>query len=819
MRRLTFVLVLIFSASSLHSADIFRAVSPSESKITWVHENGQSTHRYLPETGGAGVAIFDYDNDGWMDLLFINSGDSAFYHPSTPLKHGLYRNNHDGTFTDVTVKAGLTADLYGTGVAIGDYDGDGYEDIFISGYGKCVLYHNNGNGTFTDVTAQSGIAAPHWGTSALWFDYDNDGKLDLFVGEFADYSDLRSCTLASSYGGSADEMPKEQAYYCNPKQFQPAPSHLYHNLGNGRFEDVSASTGIASSPGKIWGVVATDINQDGYMDLFAANDTMANFLWVNRGGKKFEEIGLEAGVGYSADGMARSGMGVDAGDFDNDGLPDLVVTNLDGQNTSLYKNMGGEVFRDLNIQTGLATVTRMFSGWGTKFLDFDDDGWLDLFEVDSHPDDLIDLRHRGVTYKEPLALLRNLAGTQLQNVAAQAGPVFSRDYAARGLAVGDLNNDGYPDIVFTVVNGPPCILMNNAISGNNWVGLQLKAKKSNPAGTGAVIRWSVDGKTYSRVKNAGGGFLSSSDPREILGAGKGQIDWIEIQWPSPSHSVDRIVKPAMNRYVQVAEGEQPKAASIKTSGLRPGSAARLLQVEFQQTDNGADLWPQAKGAMERGDFAQAREILMRAVKVDPKDAALWFHLGVSCSELNDDAQAIAALERARALAPRRPDVYFDLGLLYWRTGDLGKAKDAYRAGLGLDPTDSGALQNYSLLLMKTGQYPAAIVSLLQLKKDAKLALPARVGLIECYLKTAQPEKANAESDELVHSGIASPADQTKLAADLIQDNAPQIAERILKNSLALDPNQAIAQHLLGSLYLTQRKFDRGLCSPGAGRAT
>src|ERR1019366_737420 len=425
--------------------------------------------------------------------------------------------NGDGTYTDVSQQAGLTADLYGQGVAVGDYDGDGYEDIFITGFGKCVLYHNNGNGTFTDVTAASGIAAPKWGTSALWFDYDNDGKLDLFIGEFADYSDLRICTLASSYGGAADEMHKERAYYCHPKQFLPVPSHLYRNLGNGRFADVSASTGISSRPGKVWGVVATDINQDGYMDLFASNDTMPNFLWVNREGKKFDEIGLEAGVGYSADGLARSGMGVDAGDFDNDGLPDLLVANIDGQNTSLYKNLGGEVFRDLNLQTGLASVTLMLSGWGLRFVDYDNDGWLDIIAVNGHPDDSVDLLHRGVTYKEPIVLLRNIAGTKLQNVSGSEGPAFSRDYAARGLAVGDLNNDGYPDIVFTVVGGPPCILMNNATAANNWLGLQLKAKKSNPAATGAIIRWSRGGKTFSRVKNAGGGFLSSSDPREILG--------------------------------------------------------------------------------------------------------------------------------------------------------------------------------------------------------------------------------------------------------------------------------------------------------------
>ena len=335
---------------------------------------------------------------------------------------------------------------------------------------------------------------------------------------------------------------------------------------------------------------------------------------------------------------------------------------------------------------------------------------------------------------------------------------------------------------------------------------EFKPKTTNPDASGAVIRWSVAGKTYSRIKNAGGGFLSSSDPRQILGVGKQQIDWLEVQWPAPSHVVDRIEKPAMNRYLLVVEGEHPAVTPIKSSRLLFPSV-KLLEVSAQQTAGPVALWPQAKSAMERGDFAQARQILLQAVKADPKDAALWFHLGASCSELNDDEEAIAAFERARALAPRRPDTYFDLGLLYWRAGDLGKAKEAYRSGLALDPADSTALQNYSLLLTKTGQYQDAIAPLLRLKQDAKFSIPARVGLIECYLKTAQPSKADAESDELIRSGAAGPADQTKLAAILIENNALPIAEKVLRNSLHLDPNQARAEDALGTVYMMQKRYD------------
>ncbi len=557
MKYICWVLLPLWAAGSGGPPPLFREVPPGESGITWTHENAHSDKRYLPETTGAGVAIFDYNNDGKMDILLVNSGTSSFYRPAKPLHHALYRNNGDGTFTDVTQQAGITADLFGMGVAIGDYDGDGWQDILVTGYGKLVLYHNNGNGTFTDVTPASGLQPLKWGTSAVWFDYDNDGKLDLFIGEFADYSEQRICALQDSYGGSgesAKSAPKLQSYYCFPKIFAPLPSHLYHNLGNGKFVDVSESTGILSRPGKAWGVVATDINADGYMDLFVANDTMSNYLWVNRGGKKFEEIGLESGTGYSADGMTRSGMGVDAGDFDADGREDLLVANINGQSASLYRNKGDETFEDINLVTGLATVTRMLSGWGLGFFDYDNDGWLDLILSNGHPNDLIDESKMGVTYREPLFLLRNLDGHKIQDVSDSAGPAFGRNYSARGLAIGDLNNDGYPDIVFTENGGPPHVLMNTATAKNHWLGLALVPKSTNPAAAGAIIRWSIGGKVFSRVKKAGGSFLSSNDPRELIGAGQARIDWVEVQWPAPSHRVDRITSPVMDRYLKVTEG-------------------------------------------------------------------------------------------------------------------------------------------------------------------------------------------------------------------------------------------------------------------------
>jgi enediyne biosynthesis protein E4 len=557
---LSLSLLLTFATlAAVEAVPIFREIPPAQSGVIWTHHNGFSPNHFLPESTGPGVAIFDYNNDGWMDILLVDSGTSVFYTPDVQLHPVLYRNNGNGTYTDVSQEAGLTADFYGQGVAVGDYDGDGFEDVFITGYGKCVLYHNNGNGTFTDVTASSGIKPTQWGSSALWFDYDNDGKLDLFIGEFVDYSSLRVCSASESYGGEAAST--QSAYYCTPKIFKPMPSELYRNLGNGKFADVSAATGISSKPGKAWGAVATDVNNDGFMDLFVSNDIVPNYLWVNRGGKKFEEIGVEAGVGYSNEGAPRSGMGVDASDFDQDGLQDLVVANIDTQTTSVYRNIGQEMFDDVNLKTGVGQATRMLSGWGLRFFDYDNDGWPDLILSNGHPDDAVETRNAGIGYRQPILLMHNIAGTKMENVSAKAGPAFSKRYCSRGLAVGDLNNDGYPDVVFAENGGPVHILMNTASSGNNWLGLTLRPKTTNPDSIGTVIRWSVAGRVFSTLKTAGGSFLSSHDPREILGAGKNQIDWVEVAWPRPSRQVDRISKPKMNRYMTVVEGQSATASN------------------------------------------------------------------------------------------------------------------------------------------------------------------------------------------------------------------------------------------------------------------
>jgi hypothetical protein len=521
----------------------FEEVLPRMSGITWVHNNAHSPERYLPETVGAGCAFFDYDNDGWMDIYFVNSGASDFYSPPAPLRNALYHNNHDGTFTDVTDKAGVAAGKFGMGVAAADYDSDGLADIYVTNYGRNILYHNNGNGTFTDVTDKAGVAAPGWSTCAVWFDYDNDGRLDLFVSGFVYYDKSQKilCT---------DEA-RSSSYYCVPRLFKPRQSYLFHNNGNGTFTDVSKKSGIADSPGKSFGAVATDVNNDGLIDLFVANDTMPNFLFVNRGGGKFEETGLPAGVAYSENGKPRSGMGVDAADFDGDGWQDLFVANIDQEFFSLYHNQKDLTFID---EAGeIAPATQLLSGWGLKFFDYDNDGDADLFLVNGHPDDMIEKRAPRVKYREPLLLFEN-TGRGFKNVSAQSGAVFSRDFSGRGMAVGDFDNDGDLDVLISNNGEAPLLLRNEGGNRSNWLGLQLVATRSNPAAVGAIITWQAGGVKRSRLKTGGGSYLASHDPREVIGLdAAAKIDMIEIRWPSGK--VDRLTNPPVNTYLKVVEGQ------------------------------------------------------------------------------------------------------------------------------------------------------------------------------------------------------------------------------------------------------------------------
>jgi hypothetical protein len=525
---------------------IFEEIPPETSGIAWVHENAKSPERYLPESLGPGCAFLDYDNDGWMDIYLVNSGPSDFYTPKQALRNALYKNNRDGTFTDVTEKAGVAAGTtFGLGVAAADYNNDGYPDLFVTAYGRSILYHNNGNGTFTDVTEKAGLAVPGWTTSAVWFDYDNDGRLDLFVCSFVDYTNKPSCGVNKA----------GQRYYCIPRLFKPTHSFLFHNNGDGTFRDVTRGTAIERAMGKGLGVVATDINNDGRMDLFVANDTVQDFLFVNRGNNKWDEIALMAEVAYSESGRARSGMGVDAADINGDGWEDLFVSNINDEMFSLYTNNKNETFFDAAHKHGIAQETRLLSGWGLKFFDYDNDGLVDLILANGHPDDSIESNYARVKYKEPLLLYHQEQGL-LRNVTSDGGPAFSKPLAARGLAVGDYDNDGFVDVLVGANGGAPVLLHNRCGSGNHWLGVKLVGTTCNRDAIGARLTWSAGGVNRSRLKNSGGSYLSSHDPREVLGLGASlKIDWLEIKWPLPSGKVQRFTDLPIDRYVTIVEGK------------------------------------------------------------------------------------------------------------------------------------------------------------------------------------------------------------------------------------------------------------------------
>jgi enediyne biosynthesis protein E4 len=557
MRRLTRRRLLLSALAAMQPAKpLFEELPPSRTGITWVHDNAMSPNRYMPESIGPGCAWIDYDNDGWMDLYLVNYGPAPFWQPSKPIRNALYRNNRDGTFTDVTEKAGVAGGFFGMGAAVGDFDSDGHPDLLVTGYNRVALYRNRGDGTFDDVTKRAGLdnLPSNWPTSAVWFDYDNDGRLDLFLCNYLQFE-----VEPGKYATCGDNKLGRN-YYCVPRVFNPTSSMLYHNNGDGTFTLASAGTEIAANPGKALGVVATDINNDGLMDLWVACDTSPNLLFVNRGrgadGKwQWEETGLAAHVAYSENGQARSGMGVDAADFDNDGWEDLFVSNIDQEMYALYKNNRDETFIDVAHRHGVAQGTRLFSGWGLKFFDYDNDGNLDLILANSHPDDMIEQYSEQIKYKMPMLLFRH-DGERLRNVSAASGPVFAKALSARGLAIGDFNNDGLPDVLVACNGEAPVLLQNHCQAGNSWAGLHLEGATANRDAIGARITWSAGGVKRSRLKTGGGSYLSSHDPRMILGCGTAEkIDWVEIRWPAPSKRIERIENVPLRKYSHVVEGK------------------------------------------------------------------------------------------------------------------------------------------------------------------------------------------------------------------------------------------------------------------------
>jgi hypothetical protein len=492
-----------------------------------------TSQKYLPETMCGGVAMFDYDNDGWLDLFFVNG--AALQDPmrpgALPDKHDprfwnrLYRNNRDGTFTDVTEKAGLQGFGYGMGVAVGDYNNDGFADLYVTALGGNALYRNNGDGTFSDVTPKAAVAGSGWSTGACFVDFDRDGLLDLVVARYLDWSFDRN-----PYCG--EKKPGYRSY-CHPDQFNPIAPLVFRNNGDGTFSDVSLKSGLGKTRGKALGIAINDFDQDGWPDLVIANDSFPQQLFRNNRDGTFSEVALDLGLAYDDDGRAFAGMGVDFADYDNDGWPDIFINSLPNQRYALYRNRGGKSFDYMSGASGLSATSLPHSGWGAKFIDYDNDGWKDLFVAQGHVMDNIELTQPGMHFRENLLLLHN-ERRRFADVSKQAGPAFQIPFAARGAAFGDFNNDGSVDIAVNCNDGPAVVLMNQGRPGHHWLILKLAGTKSNRDGIGARVRvTSESGLTQYAFVSTAASYLSASDRRVHFGLGTDRgIKELRVDWPS-----------------------------------------------------------------------------------------------------------------------------------------------------------------------------------------------------------------------------------------------------------------------------------------------
>jgi len=516
--------------------------------ITFLQDSTQTEEKLYLETMGTGVAWLDYDQDGLMDLYFVQSGPTELYKPAHPLRSALYHNNGDGTFTDVTGKSGVGGEgHYGQGVAVGDYDNDGYPDLYVTGYQRAILYHNNGDGTFTDVTAKAGVADEGgWSTSAAWMDYDKDGYLDLVVTNYIAWSPKNNLWCGEHRPGYRS--------YCHPGNYKGQKIKLYHNNHDGTFTDVSDSSGVGKPEAKGMGVVVADFNNDGWPDIAVANDSWPNFLFINKHDGTFQDVSFISGIAASEDGRYEAGMGIDAADLDGDGWQDIYITHLDFELNRLYHNNHDGTFTDATFSSGIGNKAILLSGVSMKFVDYDNDGWPDILQINGAMVDNVQLYHSEVTYQEPLLMFRNLGKGQFEKISDDAlGPDFSRPIAGRGLATADFDNDGDIDIATNNRGDYPSLLRNDGGNANHWLEVLLIGTKSNRDGVGTSLK--LTSGDFVRIEQAKGGmsYMSANDPRIHFGLAKrAKVDSLEITWPSGQ--VDHLKDVPADKIIAVKEG-------------------------------------------------------------------------------------------------------------------------------------------------------------------------------------------------------------------------------------------------------------------------
>ena len=568
MNKIKFATILLssFAATCANAQNItFRDIT-AQAGIRFVHNNAALGKKYLPETMGPGCAFIDYDGDGYPDILLVN-GEDWPGHSKTQSTLKLYHNNQNGTFSDVTAKAGLAVTMFGMGVAVGDYDNDGHDDIFVTALGQNHLFRNNGNGTFTDVTKSAGMWGPsEFSTSAAWVDYDRDGKLDLVVANYVQWSQPTDiyCTLDGAHKS-----------YCTPESYKGTSLRVWHNLGGGKFEDATQKAGMNDPTSKSLGLAILDYNGDGWPDIFVANDTQPNKLYLNKQNGTFEEKAVAAGIAFSEDGVARAGMGVDAADYDRSGHASLMITNFANQMLSLYHNEGNGLFVDEAPRSEVGRNTLVTLGFGCFFFDYDNDGWPDILVADGHIENEIERVQKRVSYAEPPHLFRNLGGGKFQEVTAQVGAAFASPKVARGAAYADIDNDGALDVLITT-NGGRAWLFHNEGGINHSLRLKLVGTKSNRDGLGAVVRVTSGGAKQWQMLRSGSSYLSQSELVLTFGLGDAtKADTVEVQWPSGQ--MEKLSGVAGDQTVTIEEGKgvartraygkhsTPRATSVKVA--------------------------------------------------------------------------------------------------------------------------------------------------------------------------------------------------------------------------------------------------------------
>ncbi|MBZ5594256.1 MAG: FG-GAP-like repeat-containing protein [Acidobacteriia bacterium] len=750
--------------------------------------NSPTSRKYLIETMGGGVAIFDFDNDGWPDVFFVNGAalkdpqpDGQVLDKSAPeFWNRLFHNNHDGTFTDVTVKAGLQGAGYGMGVATGDFDNDGFTDLLVTTYGGAILYRNNGDGTFTDVTAKSGIKTSGWTTGAGFFDYNKDGCLDLVVCRYMEWD----FNTGGMFCGV--DKPSGRAY-CHPDEFRPASNYLFRNNCNGTFTDASQASGIGAAKGKALGLAFGDYNNDGWLDFYIANDSAPQMLFRNNGDGTFTDVALSAGVAYNEDGKTFSGMGTVIADVDNDGLPDILTTALPYEYFAFFRNTGKGQFNYASVSAGLSIATRPYGGWGIHVFDYDNDTANEIFLANGHVMDNIEVTQPHLHTLQPPLLLK-YAGNKFVNISAAAGEVFTHAWSARGAAFGDLDNDGDIDIVVTDYHGPAHFLRNEGGNRNHWIGLDLRGTRSNRDAIGAQVRLtSGAGKVQYAMVSTAGSYLSASDRRVYFGLGQEQaIREIRIQWPSGIEQVVHGPKP--EQILKIMETAQSSAAS-------PAQIQPLKSDAQQKFELGFSLARQGKNA-------EAIEAFREAVHLNPDLIEAHFSLGVLLARQGREhyGEAMQQFLEVLRLHPRDVDAHVNISNLLEEEGDFAASVTAMQKAVTFAPESAELYVMLGQKQDKAGQYPAAAESFRHALKSGRQPPGAHFGLGMALKHLRKFDEAAQEFETVLRLTPADPVAHFELGWLLAEQGHTAEAAMQLEEAARLQPGMAEAYAELGRVY-------------------